>query len=471
MQYDDTSSTSGSPEPLDFSTSSQFSQHEEIPSKGYSRLFKAQRYGKWHVLKGLKPEHWADPLYMARLEKEFATAVTLDHLNIVHTYSLENDPVAGRCIVMEYIDGRTLAQFLKENPSKTKRKRVALQLLDAMEYYHAKQITHRDLKPSNILITANGDNVKLIDFGLADTDDYAVLKGPAYTKAYAAPEQLRGCVADFKSDTTEKTTAADCRTDIYTFGVLLREIFPHKYRSIARRCTRYKTDERYQTAADIRKAIRHHDAIARWLVPLCAALLVVAAIAAILYDNRPESASIEITSAPVVKVTDTTQSIQRTPIIQTTPTIPATQQTPTDHPTTSDNKALIADTKSAVQRYADSLYKEWRANIDNGTYDYHEKAIHGKTYYMWRIIERIYSLVDKIPNKSHEEYNQCLMAVWWPVKDFEHKSDKYISEKNLPNVDGFPPELGVLIDSTVAASQRVGKLMHECEQNVENRSR
>lgn len=229
-------STSGFAKRLDFSVSNNFTDHTPMPSKSYCRLFKAQRYGKWHVLKGLQPEHSADPAYIAMLEKEFSTAVRMNHPNIVHVYGPYDDSVAGPCLVMEYIDGRTLDKFLEEKPSTALRRKVAMQLLDAMRYFHSLQIVHRDLKPANIMITRNGDNVKLIDFGLADTDDYAILKEPAYTKAYAAPEQMTD------------GAPIDCRTDIYAFGLLLRKLFPNSYRHIVRRCTQHNPDKRYADA-------------------------------------------------------------------------------------------------------------------------------------------------------------------------------------------------------------------------------
>ncbi len=252
-------STSGFVKSLSFSMSDVFSGHEEIGSRGSCRLYRAQRYGKWYVLKGLKPEYAGDQLRLAMLEKEFATAVRMVHPNIVQTFSHEHDEVAGECIVMEYIDGRTLADFLKEKPSFKARKRVAGQILAAMAYYHSLQIVHRDLKPSNIMVTRNGDNVKLIDFGLADTDDYAQLKEPAYTVGYAAPEQMR----------TGETI--DCRTDIYAFGVLLREMFPKRYKRVAGRCCQPNPKLRYPNAAEVEQALRKVDRRRKWrwtLLPL-----------------------------------------------------------------------------------------------------------------------------------------------------------------------------------------------------------
>lgn len=456
MQHDDTSSTSGSPEPLDFTTSSQFAQHEELPSKGYSRLFKAQRYGKWYVLKGLKPEHWADPLYVARLEKEFASAVTLDHPNIVHTHALENDPVAGRCIVMEYIDGRTLSQFLEENPSKATRKRVMMQLLDAMEYYHAKQITHRDLKPSNIMITANGDNVKLIDFGLADTDDYAVLKGPAYTKAYAAPEQLQG-------------GAADCRTDIYAFGVLLREIFPHRYSFVARRCTRYKPDNRYRSASAVRTAIKRYDSVCR-LSLIVTAALIVAAIALILLPSRQkelatESPAIPADTTQTVQTTQTASDTMATPITPPTPATPITPTTQTAPSTTAPPS--LATAKPILQHYADSLYTIWQARIDNGTYDTYAKAILSRNHIQNLILERLYHLLPTMHEQNDAEWHQCWYALNESCKIFMDKTNKCLNDRNLPKPDDqyASPEAKALTDSVNVSAKRLGNLVEAEERN------
>lgn len=101
---------------------------------------------------------------------------------------------------------------------------------------------HRDLKPSNIMITRNGQHVKLIDFGLADTDNYAVFKQPAGTDGYIAPEQLSG-------------SATDGRNDIYSIGVILEQMqLGWAYRKVARKCQRQQ-GERYEDVASLRKVI------------------------------------------------------------------------------------------------------------------------------------------------------------------------------------------------------------------------
>jgi len=96
-------------------------------------------------------------------------------------------------------------------PSRHSRVEIARQLLSAIGYVHSKQIVHRDLKPSNIIITHNGENFKIIDFGLADTDAHCICKQPAGTVRFMSPEQMSSSVADV-------------RNDIYSIGVILEEL-------------------------------------------------------------------------------------------------------------------------------------------------------------------------------------------------------------------------------------------------------
>lgn len=238
-----------------------FTSHSEIPSNGFNRLYKAQRYGKWFILKGLKSEHRHQEVYLGLLTKEFELGVRMDHPNIVHTFSKENDPVAGPCIVMEYVDGLTLKEYLTQNPSRLARRKIMQELLEAMAYYHSLQIIHRDLKPDNILITRNGHNVKIIDFGLADSDWHGVLKQPAGSENYAAPEQKKG------------DTPIDCRADIYSFGKIVRLLFPHSYRRIAHKCTQENRERRYSNAEEILRRMQQKRLYVFILLPITCILV------------------------------------------------------------------------------------------------------------------------------------------------------------------------------------------------------
>ena len=77
----------------------------------------------------------------------------------------------------------------QEKVSKAEVNRLLMELCDAVGYVHSHQIVHRDIKPENILITRDGHHPKLIDFGFADSDAFAMVKEPAGTEGYASPEQ------------------------------------------------------------------------------------------------------------------------------------------------------------------------------------------------------------------------------------------------------------------------------------------
>jgi len=252
-----TSSSSGEITSSFENISDVFTAYAEIPSQGFNRLFKAQRYGKWFVLKGLKPEYQGKAVYNELLTKEFELGVQLDHPNIARVYSKEScDPVVGPCVVMEYVDGCTLREFLAQKPSRAVRMKVAKEILSAMSYFHGKQIIHRDLKPDNILVTYNGHNVKIIDFGLADTDYHGILKQPAGSDKYAAPEQKSGGVP------------LDCRADLYAFGVILRQLLPYGYGGVVRKCTQSDREKRFGNAEEILRRMQQQQRLVPLLVVL-----------------------------------------------------------------------------------------------------------------------------------------------------------------------------------------------------------
>ncbi len=231
--------------------SSDFIDMESLPSRGgYCDLFKAKRYGRWYLLKCLKEEDATYPVYQQMFRKEFEIAVTLQHQSVVQVVGLETVKLpSGRvalCIISEWIDGVTLADFLTgassgQQPTVNERRRVAEELAEAVAYIHSQQVVHRDLKPSNIMITHNGNYVKVIDFGLADTSSHAILKQPAGTMRYMAPEQMQ-------------TSVADVRNDIYSLGVILQEmkLGGGKYRKVVERCLR-PMEQRYQQMDDLLK--------------------------------------------------------------------------------------------------------------------------------------------------------------------------------------------------------------------------
>ncbi len=180
---------------------------------GATQVYTATRYGKRFVLKGLKETYQNDPIFNLAMAKEFEIGIGLEHPNIRRTISLETVDGIGKVIVLEYIDGRPLESMLQNKEiGELQGRSICSQIADALEYLHGRQAMHRDLKPANILVTYHGDMVKLIDFNLADKDEFIILKNPAGSGKYIAPEQR------------EKGARPTPEADIYSLGVVAGEI-------------------------------------------------------------------------------------------------------------------------------------------------------------------------------------------------------------------------------------------------------
>lgn len=238
--------------PLSSDFSDVWSEPELLSAEGHNALYVATRFGRKYVLKALSEPYRESTPHIELLRKEFSIGVGVDHPNIVRLLDFGHMDSIGWYIRMEYIDGITLEPFLETKPSAAIRRSIIEQLLDALSFLHERQIIHRDIKPSNILITRNGSTVKLIDFGVSDADDYVTFKQPAGSMAYIAPEQLEG-------------KPIDNRADIYSVGKIIALLFPHRYRSIARRCTRTNSADRYSSCAQVLRAIRRIDRVRIWL--------------------------------------------------------------------------------------------------------------------------------------------------------------------------------------------------------------
>ena len=197
---------------------------------GMGQVYRARdtRLGRDVALKVLPPEWTTDPDRLSRLEREARLLASLNHPNIATIHGLE-DTAAIRVVVLEYIDGDTLADVIARGPLPlAEALSIARQVKDALEAAHDKGIVHRDLKPANIKITPAG-LVKVLDFGLATLEPApaggvtggsqaptVTTRGTregvvAGTAAYMSPEQARGL-------------AIDKRTDIWAFGCVLYEM-------------------------------------------------------------------------------------------------------------------------------------------------------------------------------------------------------------------------------------------------------
>lgn len=225
-----------------FSGNQQDSLKESLPVSGFMcEAYRVKIYGKLHFLKKLKPEHEDNILFREALRKEFEIGFRLEHPNIVRYVSFHDDE-----ILMEYVDGEDLLAFLKNHPTYFEDAehfdKFVGQFLSALQYLHDNQVLHLDLKPENIMLTRIGCDVKVVDLGCCYSDTFVDSTG--YTTQYAAPEQLAG-------------RKVDVRTDIYAVGKIL-ELLPHHptiYNKVIKRCLDKNPQNRYQTIAELQKAL------------------------------------------------------------------------------------------------------------------------------------------------------------------------------------------------------------------------
>jgi Tol biopolymer transport system component len=182
------------------------------------------RLGRDVAVKVLPSEMASDPARRQRFEQEARAASALNHPNIVAVYDIgiENGTFF---IVSELVQGESLRVVIRRGPVSVRRSvDIAMQLADALAAAHSAGIVHRDLKPENIMVNPAGSGtwrVKLLDFGLARqvplvkvAGDGATVTDPGTvmgTAPYMSPEQVRGQIADHRSD-------------IFSFGVVLYEM-------------------------------------------------------------------------------------------------------------------------------------------------------------------------------------------------------------------------------------------------------
>src|SRR5437879_4178566 len=176
------------------------------------------------ALKLLPNDFASDPDLLSRFQREAQVLALLNHPNIAQIYGLEG---AGesRCIVMELVDGETLAERLKRGALHVDEAlRFALDIAEALDAAHEKGIVHRDLKPANIKITPEG-RIKVLDFGLAKVRESESARAAASNSPtmMSSPGMIMGTAA-YMSPEQAKGRTVDKRSDIFSFGCVLYEM-------------------------------------------------------------------------------------------------------------------------------------------------------------------------------------------------------------------------------------------------------
>ena len=175
--------------------------------------------GRPVAIKVPHPEMESDPIFFDRFKREEAICKDLDHPGILKV--IAEDGRSRVYMVMEWVEGRLLRHVLNEQGKLPQERaiRIALRILNALDYLHNHGIVHRDLKPENIMINAE-DGIKIIDFGIAAKAGarritFTKLSQTMGTPDYISPEQVKG-------------KRGDARSDLYALGVMLYEMLTGK---------------------------------------------------------------------------------------------------------------------------------------------------------------------------------------------------------------------------------------------------
>ncbi len=168
------------------------------------------------AVKILKDEFSTDEEFRRRFKNESKAVAMLSHQNIVKVYDVSFGETL-QYIVMEYVDGITLKQYIRKKGALSLRETVviATQMLRALQHAHEKGVVHRDIKPQNIMLLRDNKTIKVADFGIASFhnkgDTKTMTDGAIGSVHYISPEQARGDIVDNKAD-------------IYSVGVVMYEM-------------------------------------------------------------------------------------------------------------------------------------------------------------------------------------------------------------------------------------------------------
>ena len=236
-------STNEQAQTADAPVKASYTEYKVIPSMGYCMIVKCRKGDQTVVLKTLKVEYRERMLLRNALKREFKQCQLLNHSGIVRHQGLVDVDDYGLCIEEEYVEGRNLQAYLKENHTDEEKISIINQIADALRCAHQKGITHRNIKPSNILITKQGNYVKLIDFSVLSPEE---VKLTADTTRFMAPELK------------DETMSADATADIYSLGTIMKVMgLTLAYSEIIKCCCAFKRCDRYANIEEFLTDLNH----------------------------------------------------------------------------------------------------------------------------------------------------------------------------------------------------------------------
>ncbi|MFW6198821.1 MAG: protein kinase domain-containing protein, partial [Acidobacteriota bacterium] len=203
---------------------------EPLGKGGMGEVYRARdaRLDRDVAIKLLPAELTDEPQRLSRLEREARLLASLNHPNIGSIYGLEETDKGRPALVLELVEGPTLADRISRGPLPVEEALpIILQIAEALEAAHESGIIHRDLKPANVKITLEGQ-AKVLDFGLAkalepERDEQELSDSPTLSAAATRTGLILG-TAGYMSPEQAKGKSVDRRADIWAFGVVLLEM-------------------------------------------------------------------------------------------------------------------------------------------------------------------------------------------------------------------------------------------------------
>ena len=245
-------------------TTEKWTEIELLPEwdEEFYDVYTAKKFGKWLMLKTLKPQYCGIEKYEAMIEKEFDVRYNLAHAHIVMINDFEEVPGIGRCIITDDVYGDSLRKLIDEKRVTPHHiEQLRHQLVSAMDYIQTNHIVHHPIRPERIIFTENIGNLKLIDVGF---------------------------------DQKEHLEPTDAAEDIYNYGLVLKEVLDsidEKYpnlRKIAERCTDPNPSHRYHDVQELHLALERRTGNQLYLFIIIFLVLMILFLAWLIISNPPK---------------------------------------------------------------------------------------------------------------------------------------------------------------------------------------
>lgn len=332
----------------------------ELYRSQYFVVSKIRLFGKWRIEKRLTPEYEFQPIQRSSLEREFEIGYQLEHPNIVRYLELRKTEQGVPYIIMEYVDGMNLQEYMQSDENCTKKdfSDIFSSLLSALSYLQQNQIYHLDIKPENIVVTYKEHIPKLIDFGISNNDTYQTSLGA--TKQYSTDEHI-----DYSK--------VSSKTDMYSFAKTMKAFADKKQIALSRvekKILQLCSQEDPQKRLDARTALQVMQKRTNWkLIFVSIGIVLMLVVTTIFFINKQKQTeynkSANMEEVPV-EVENDSLNLVSTTNIDTTHHIKKEIIHVHNHQEIVDS--VQNDTQTAVDSIIDKAMKILYGTIDSSSY-------------------------------------------------------------------------------------------------------